>query len=409
MAQRLLPNVGRFAGVNPTEPGALERTLMIASSGIMATLAILWGALYFVFDEPLGVVVVWGYAGLTYLSILLLPVLRRFRVFHYTQLTLTVLLPFILMLALGGFAESSAVLTWGLMAPLGALLFASRREAAVWLGIFVVELIAGLLLEPLVSRTNNLPELVKYIFFSMNIGFPAATAFVLLNHFVKQKDLALVLLERERSETERLLLNVLPAEIAKELKVTGRTVAQSFESISILFADIVGFTRLTNELSPTQVVELLNEVFSAFDDLAERYGVEKIRTIGDNYMCVSGVPRARSGHAESLVSMALDMLTYLESRTDGNAARVSFRIGIESGPAIAGVVGRKKFQYDVWGDAVNIASRMESHGLEGCVQIGRGTYDRVKDHFVCEPRGSIDVKNKGRLETWLVTGAKMDA
>ena len=404
--EQVLATFARVAGVQTSNPRTLQVTLMIASSGIMATLAIIWGALYFTYGEYQGVAVVWGYAALTYLSILALRVTRRFDVFRTTQLALTVFLPFLLMLALGGFSESSAVIVWALMAPLGALLFSSRREAAIWLLVFVVEVIASLILEPLVFRINNLPALIKSIFFAMNIGLPTVTAFVLVNHFVKEKDRAVELLEREQVETERLLLNVLPAEIATELKANGRTEAQSFDSISILFADIVGFTRLSTKLSPKQTIELLNKVFSAFDDLAEQYGVEKIRTIGDNYMCVAGVPRVHSDHAELLVSMALEMLAFLNSHNESDARSLGFRIGINSGPAVAGVVGHKKFQYDVWGDAVNVASRMESHGVEGRVQIGRETYDRVKHLFDCEKRGRIDIKGRGVVETWFVIAAK---
>lgn len=408
MLERLLAGFGHIARVKKDDPKALQRTLMVTSSGIMSTLAIIWGSLYFAFGEYGGTAVVWFYAPYTYLSILLLRVTGRFDLFRASQLIFVVLLPFLLMLALGGFAQSSAVIVWALMAPLSALLFTTRKEAGLWMLVFLAEVLAGILLEPLVERTNNLPALVKNLFFAMNIGLPGTTAYVLLNHFVKQKDQALDLLEKERDVSERLLLNVLPAEIAHELKANGETRARSFDSVSILFADIVGFTRLSTEFSPAQMIALLNKVFSAFDDLAAKYNVEKIRTVGDNYMCAAGVPRASEGHAEALVSMALDMLTFLDSQSDPVARKLRFRIGINSGQAVAGVVGHSKFHYDIWGDAVNVASRMESHGIVGRVQIGRGTYELVKDKFSCEARGAIEIKGKGRLETWLV-GAPVGA
>jgi adenylate cyclase len=154
------------------------------------------------------------------------------------------------------------------------------------------------------------------------------------------------------------------------------------------------------------MVELLNEAFSFFDSLLDKYEVEKIRTIGDSYMVASGVPRRRPDHAQALVRMALEMRDYVATHTFRSGRRVSFRIGLNSGSVIAGVIGRRKFVYDVWGDAVNVASRMESHGLSGAVQVTRATYELIKDEFVCEPRGAVKVKGKGEMEVWFVTAAK---
>ncbi len=180
--------------------------------------------------------------------------------------------------------------------------------------------------------------------------------------------------------------------------------ADSYADVSILFADMVGFTPLSNALSPVEMVDLLNEVFSYFDALVEKHGVEKIRTIGDSYMVASGVPLPRPDHAQALASMALDMRAYI----DGDLVRLrqglSFRVGINSGPVVAGVIGQRKFQYDLWGDAVNTASRMESHGSPGKIQITPATYELLKDEFVCEPRGSIAVKGKGEMLTWFLVG-----
>lgn len=154
------------------------------------------------------------------------------------------------------------------------------------------------------------------------------------------------------------------------------------------------------------MVELLNEAFSFFDSLLDKYGVEKIRTIGDSYMVASGVPKGRPDHAQALVRMALDMRDFIAGHTFRNGRQVSFRIGINSGSMIAGVIGKRKFVYDVWGDAVNIASRMESHGMGGMIQITRATYECIKDEFICEPRGTVNVKGKGEMEVWLVHSMK---
>jgi guanylate cyclase len=199
-----------------------------------------------------------------------------------------------------------------------------------------------------------------------------------------------------------LLLNVLPKEVATILKNESRTIADNYADASVMFADMVGFTPLSAKLAPVEMVELLNEVFSFFDSLLDKYEVEKIRTIGDSYMVASGVPRRRPDHAQALARMAIEMRDHIAMHTFGNGQRVSFRIGINSGSMIAGVIGSRKFVYDVWGDAVNIASRMESHGMSGTIQITRATYELIKDDFVCEPRGTVNVKGKGEMEVWLV-------
>jgi adenylate cyclase len=202
------------------------------------------------------------------------------------------------------------------------------------------------------------------------------------------------------------LLNILPKEIAAILKNESRTIADHYTEASILFADMVGFTQLSAKLAPAEMVELLNEAFSFFDSLLDKYDVEKIRTIGDSYMVASGVPRRHTQHAQALVCMALEMRDFIETYTFRNGQKVSFRIGINSGPVIGGVIGKRKFVYDVWGDAVNVASRMESHGMGGTIQITHATYELIKDEFACEPRGTVNVKGKGEMEVWLVIDVK---
>jgi guanylate cyclase len=174
--------------------------------------------------------------------------------------------------------------------------------------------------------------------------------------------------------------------------------------VSVLFADVVDFTKMSERLAPQAMIALLNEIFSYFDELAAKYEVEKIRTIGDNYMVASGAPRRRSDHAHALVAMALEMNEYLGRRGSSRTQDLRFRIGINSGPAMAEVIGHHKFHYDLWGDAVNVASRMESHGLPGRIQVGPDTFELIKDDFECEPRGLVEIKGKGMMETFWVSG-----
>jgi class 3 adenylate cyclase/CHASE3 domain sensor protein len=212
-------------------------------------------------------------------------------------------------------------------------------------------------------------------------------------------------LRLEQEKSENLLLNILPKDIAELLKKKPDSIAEQYGEASILFADVVNFTPMSSQMKPIELVELLNQVFSQFDDLVEKYDLEKIKTIGDCYMVASGVPRSRQDHAQAITCLALDMQEIVR-KSDYFGRKLIFRIGINSGPVVAGVIGRKKFIYDLWGDAVNTASRMESNGTGGLVQITKETYDLIHDDFVCEPRGVIHVKGKGELPVWFVHGRK---
>jgi guanylate cyclase len=210
-------------------------------------------------------------------------------------------------------------------------------------------------------------------------------------------------LRLEQEKSENLLLNILPKDIAELLKNKPDSIAEHYTEASILFADVVNFTPMSSQMKPIELVELLNKVFSQFDDLVEKYDLEKIKTIGDCYMVASGVPRIRPDHAQVITRLALDMQEIVKA-SDYFGRKLTFRIGINSGPVIAGVIGRKKFIYDLWGDAVNTASRMESNGIGGLVQVTNETYNLINEEFICESRGVINVKGKGELPVWFVRG-----
>jgi adenylate cyclase len=229
----------------------------------------------------------------------------------------------------------------------------------------------------------------------MNLSFASVVVFVFAGYYVTAAN-------RERANANRLLLNVLPKKIAPILKANGQTIADYYESASVLFADIVGSTPLFADMEPAEAVDWLNEIFSMFDELVDKYQLEKIRTIGDNYMVASGVPTTRPDHAQALVHLALDMLAGLERLPARNGKRINFRLGINSGPLVAGVIGKTKFHYDLWGDAVNTASRMESHGEAGQVHITQATFELLQDEFECVSRGTIDIKGKGEMTTYFV-------
>jgi class 3 adenylate cyclase len=212
-------------------------------------------------------------------------------------------------------------------------------------------------------------------------------------------------LDLEREKSERLLLNVLPTSIATRLKQTEAVIADGFPDVTVMFADIVDFTRRSERIAPEQVVESLNDLFSVFDQLARERGLEKIKTIGDAYMVVGGLPEPRPDHAEAVAEMALAMRAEVAGHVDPGGQPLAVRIGIDTGPVVAGVIGTSRFSYDLWGDTVNTASRMESHGVPGCIQVTARTYQRLRDHYRFERRGPIPVKGKGDIVTYLLEGA----
>jgi adenylate cyclase len=237
-----------------------------------------------------------------------------------------------------------------------------------------------------------------------NVVGVATVAFTLLASFAHERNTALLALRAEQEKAEALLLNILPRSIAERLKAAAATIADDFGAASILFADVVGFTPLAERLHPAEMVGILDQLFSRFDALVEQHGLEKIKTIGDCYMAAAGVPDPDTDHARKAALLALAMQDVLATSAQSGRPALELRIGINSGPVVAGVIGTKRFLYDLWGDAVNTASRMESHGTPGAIQITRATYELVKDDFVCEPRGTIDVKGKGPMETWYLVG-----
>jgi class 3 adenylate cyclase len=207
----------------------------------------------------------------------------------------------------------------------------------------------------------------------------------------------------EQEKSEGLLLNILPRMIAEQLKQDQSAIAEQFEEATILFADIVGFTPLSSSMPPTELVDLLNQIFSRFDRLTQRYSLEKIKTIGDAYMAVGGLPMPKSDHPEAIAEMALEMQREITRVTWNNTQPFRLRIGINTGPVVAGVIGVTKFIYDLWGDAVNVASRMESQGSPGRIQVSAATYKRLQQKYLFEKRGEIEVKGKGKMTTyWLI-------
>lgn len=300
----------------------------------------------------------------------------------------------------GGFQAGLESAVWLLLGPISAALFIGRRFTIISLIVYIICVFTAVLLDPFAqSIAPQIPQGARLQIAAGNLLMMGIVATAASLYLLGQVD-------HYRRRADTLLQNMLPAPIAARLKESSETIADGYSAVTILFADIFGSTPLFANLEPAEAVDWLNEVFSMFDDLVEKYGLEKIRTIGDNYMVASGVPVPRKDHAQAMALLALDMIRDLEDIPARHGKRMMFRIGINSGPLVAGVIGRTKYQYDLWGDAVNIASRMESHGEPGKVHISQATYELLKDDFECESRGLIPIKGKGEMETWFVIASK---
>jgi guanylate cyclase len=265
------------------------------------------------------------------------------------------------------------------------------------LGLFIIEYLKPEWVVPYSDENTRFFDISSSFLFVL-VGLGIGITALKLNYDRERKKV-----DHERHKSDQLLLNILPEEISQVLKSGQRVIADSFDNVSVLFADIVNFTPMSAPLTPAEVVEMLNEIFSHFDTLAEKHEIEKIKTIGDCYMAAAGVPRPNADHARVLTQVSLDMMDYTKGRKF-HGREIALRIGINSGTVTAGVIGRKKFIYDLWGDVVNTASRMESHGSANEIQITSATYELIKEHFQCESYGTIYVKGKGEMEVWRVLG-----
>jgi adenylate cyclase len=310
------------------------------------------------------------------------------------------------MMLVGGFLPSGGVGLWGILAPLGALVFLEVRQAIRWFVAYLfVFVLTGILGEVLFTDVA-VPVAFTSTMLALNVIGAGSIAFMLLAMFANQRNAALKALRAEQEKSEELLTNILPSSIAERLKAASQAIADHFDSASILFADVVDFTPLAQRLAPAEVVGILDQLFSRFDTLVERHGLEKIKTIGDCYMAAAGVPDPRPDHARRAALLALDMQDAVAKSAIVDQPGLELRIGINSGPVVAGVIGTKRFLYDLWGDAVNTASRMEAQSTPGEIQITRPTYELLKDEFVCRRRGTILVKGKGQMETWFLVGSR---
>ena len=406
-AQPWLDRAARI-GADPRDDDELRlrKALLVLVCVLILPISLVWGAIYLALGATAGLIA-WLYFLVSAGAIATFSRIRETEWLLRVELLALLLAPTISMAFVGGFIGSGAVGLWGILAPLGALVFNGARSGVRWFVAFVaVFLVSGIVGELAAGGRSTLPTWFQSTMIALNVTVAGAIVFLLLMLFVRQREEALAALRIEQDRAENLLLNILPRSIADKLKADPATIADQFAAASILFADIVDFTPLSDQLQPAEVVGLLDHLFTHFDLLAERYGVEKIKTIGDCYMVAAGVPTLRADHAQAMALMALDMREAMRSDDEVGHLGLELRIGINSGPVVAGVIGRKRFLYDLWGDAVNMASRMETSSTPGQIQVTRTTYELLRDEFELEPRGTVAIKGKGEVETWYLVGPR---
>jgi guanylate cyclase len=380
------------------EEERLLRSVGTVSLIVGGTFVLLLCGLYWAFNEVLAATVALIYAGMLVASgVLWTRGTISLHQWAWLMRVLALVNPFLSTWLLGGLINSGLVAAWGSFALLSTLMYAPRTTWR-WIAAYLALLAFTVLAQPLWRAANNFPQPMIAAMVAFNVGGTVVLSVAAMAYFVNQRSIY-------QAKADQLLLSILPAEVANALKNENRTIANYHHEASILFADVVDFTPMAASMTPLETVALLNEVFSFFDSLAEQYGLEKIKTIGDCYMVASGVPRSRPEHAQALVRMALEMRDHV-ARHVFAGRRLAFRIGISSGPVVAGIIGRRKFAYDLWGDTVNTASRMESHGQSGDIQITDATYELIKAEFACAPGGVRNVKGKGEMKVWLVLGPR---
>jgi guanylate cyclase len=406
---RLLGRLGDLgARGDDSDDDRVRQGTLIFASVLIAMITFIWVVTYLVHGYSRSAAIPAAYQVITLVGLVVLARTRRFGVFRTTQLVIFLVLPGLLQASLGGFAASSGMILWAVFTPLAALALLGVRRSVGWLVAAFVEVVLLALLDPVLARSAaELPHEMVIAFYVLNLMGVTLSAYVMLGYFVQQRERARAALEAEQQRSQRLLLNVLPEPIAERLKASTGVIAEHFDEVSVLFADLVGFTERSATMPPQELVELLDRIFSAFDRVADAEGVEKIKTIGDAYMVAGGLPAPNPDHLGAVARTGLAMRDELAmiGEATGNGW-LALRVGIDTGPAVAGVIGRRKFIYDLWGDTVNTASRMESHGVAGAIQVTERVARGLDEAFVLRSRGVIEVKGKGPMATYFLEGQR---
>lgn len=396
-----------------TQEDKLRKSLLIFAAAFMTLAVMLWLAIYWMMGIKFSSNVPLGYQIISVGSLLYYVRTRNFDVLRIVQLSLFLFAPFVMQWSIGDYVSASGVALWALLAPIGALVVSGWKESIPWFIAYIVLTALSGFFDYYLSTgsTTSIPMNTIGIFFALNFTAMSCILYFLVRYFVIETEKIKTLLDQqhallaeEQKKSERVLFNVLPSNIAERLKNSNGLIADGYADVTVMFADLVNFTQLTEQMSPEQMVGLLNTVFSGFDDLSEKYGLEKIKTIGDAYMVVGGLSRERPDYVEDMANMAIEMLDFVSRHPVLVKRSQGIHIGIATGPVVAGVIGTKRFIYDLWGDTVNIASRLTDDAKEGDILTDKATYNRLRLEFLFEPPSVINIKGKGEMTSYRLIG-----
>ncbi|HET7732079.1 MAG TPA: adenylate/guanylate cyclase domain-containing protein [Usitatibacter sp.] len=389
----------------------LSGDMLVFTTGFMVCASMLWLVIYWSMGYRYSMAIPFGFQVLSVLTLVLYLRFKKLYLFAMIQLGLILFTPFAMQWSIGNFVNSSGVSLWGLMAPVGAVTVLGTRNSTPWFFAWLFMTVLAGVFDYLLAGTPQAYDLQTVsLFFVLNFACISAMIYSLLWYFASEKNKLRHLVDeshrevmQEKERSERLLLNILPRPIAERLKRGEGTIAQGHADVTVLFADIVAFTQMTEELSPGETVKILNDVFSMFDDLADRHGVEKIKTMGDGYMAAGGLESgAPLQYSDAVARMALDMVRSVAEYRGRTGERIQIRVGIATGPVVAGVIGKKKFIYDMWGDTVNVAFRMAADAPPGGIQSDLTTHKRLHNRFRFDNPHEVDIKGKGRMQVHLL-------
>lgn len=410
----------RSGGILPDDDAdtRLRKALLVFATGLFCAGSMVWLFLYGQMGPQFSATPPFAFQLLLVANLLYFLRSGNFVWFRTTQLALFLFAPFVVQWSIGNFITASGSSLWGLLAPIGAVLICGPRESIAWFGAYLfLTALSGFfdyyLADSLAANARKVSIETSVFFFALNFAAISSIVYLLLRFAVQEKAKAQArleethhLLQAEQARSERLLLNILPGPIAERLKHNEQAIADGFSDVTVMFVDIVNFTKLAEGLTPQAVFSMLNRVFSAFDELAEAHGLEKIKTIGDAYMVAGGLNDARRDYTGAIAELALAMHALLKYDADVNPMRLAVRIGISTGPVVAGVVGKRKFIYDLWGDTVNLASRITTEGQPGQIHVDQGTHSRLADTFDFSPAEILYLKGKGDTRVHRLNGPK---
>jgi len=400
----------RVISESDTEKERLQKTLLIFACGLMGFGAMLWVAIYQAMGIRFSTTVPLTYLAVSASSLGLYIWQRNLALFRFIQVSLFLFVPFIMQWSIGSYVSSSGVMLWALLAPVGVMIFQGPRDSLPWFAAYIVMTAVSGFFDYFLTEGAESGVTMQSIavFFTLNFAAVSTIVYLLISYFIRERDKLERTLDaqnriirEEQEKSERLLLNVLPGPIARRLKEGDSTIADGLSDVTVMFADIIDFTRLSEEMPPKFVVTLLNEVFSHFDTLAEKYGLEKIKTIGDAYMVAGGIvehngilQQPDQDYSAAVCAMAIEMRDYMSTLSGIKQARLQLHTGIATGPVVAGVIGIKKFTYDLWGDTVNMASRVTAEAGPGVILVDATTYKRVR--YIYDFEGPVELQLKGK-------------